>query len=179
MRLNICYLASLNGLRIQHCFSCGIGHRCGSDLMLLWLWHRPAAIALVRPLAWEPSYATGVALKIYIYIYTHTVKFSLLIFWWGFLHLLSSVILAYTFAFIHFWLQLHGPGIRSELQSWPKPQLQKCGVLNPLYWARDQTHVPVLPRCCSFHCSTVGSPTFLFLWDFCLILYQGDADLIG
>ena len=25
--------------------SCGVGHRCGSDPLLLWLWCRPAAIA--------------------------------------------------------------------------------------------------------------------------------------
>ena len=31
--------------------------------MLLWLWRRPAAIAPIRPLAWEPSYAVGGALK--------------------------------------------------------------------------------------------------------------------
>ena len=30
--------------------------------MLLWLWQRPAAAALIRPLAWEPPHA-GVALK--------------------------------------------------------------------------------------------------------------------
>ena len=35
----------------------------GSDLALLWLWCRPVAIALIRPLAWEPPYATGAALK--------------------------------------------------------------------------------------------------------------------
>ena len=34
--------------------SCGIGRRHSSDLMLLWLWCRPAAVALIRPLAWEP-----------------------------------------------------------------------------------------------------------------------------
>ena len=34
-----------------------------SDPMLLWLWLRPAATALNRPLAWELPYATGVALK--------------------------------------------------------------------------------------------------------------------
>ena len=28
-----------------------------------WLWHRPAATALTRHLAWERAYATGVALK--------------------------------------------------------------------------------------------------------------------
>ena len=33
------------------------------DLALLWLWHRPAAVALIRLLAWEPSYATGAGLK--------------------------------------------------------------------------------------------------------------------
>ena len=35
----------------------------GSDLELLWLWYRPRAIALMRPLAWEPPCAVGVDLK--------------------------------------------------------------------------------------------------------------------
>ena len=35
----------------------------GSDLVLLWLWRRPAASAPIRLLAWEPPYAVGVALK--------------------------------------------------------------------------------------------------------------------
>ena len=33
------------------------------DPALLWLWRRPAALAPIRPLAWEPPYASGVALK--------------------------------------------------------------------------------------------------------------------
>ena len=33
------------------------------DPTLLWLWHRPAATAPIRALAWEPPYATGVALE--------------------------------------------------------------------------------------------------------------------
>ena len=33
------------------------------DLVLLWLRRRPAAAALNGPLAWEPPYAMGVALK--------------------------------------------------------------------------------------------------------------------
>ena len=41
----------------------GIGHRGGSDLALLWLWCRPAAVAPIRPLAWEPPHALSVALK--------------------------------------------------------------------------------------------------------------------
>ena len=43
--------------------SCGVGCRYSLDLALLWLWHRPLATALIKPLAWEPPYAAGVALK--------------------------------------------------------------------------------------------------------------------
>ena len=43
--------------------SCGVGCRCGSDLVWLWLCHRQVATALIWPLAWEPSYATSAALK--------------------------------------------------------------------------------------------------------------------
>ena len=42
---------------------CGVGRRRGSDLVLLWLWHRPVATASIRPLAWEPPYAVGAAQK--------------------------------------------------------------------------------------------------------------------
>ena len=43
--------------------SCGVGHRRGLDLALLWLRHRPAATAPIRPLPWESPYAKGAALK--------------------------------------------------------------------------------------------------------------------
>ena len=43
--------------------SCGTGCRRGLDLALLWLWCKPAATALIRPVAWEPPYAMGAALK--------------------------------------------------------------------------------------------------------------------
>ena len=43
--------------------SCGVGRRCSLDPVLLWLWHRLAATAPIRPLAWEPLYAAGVALE--------------------------------------------------------------------------------------------------------------------
>ena len=33
------------------------------DPALLWLWCRPAAVAPIGPLAWEPPYVVGVALK--------------------------------------------------------------------------------------------------------------------
>ena len=37
--------------------SCGVGWRCGLDLVLLWLWGRPIQI-----LAWEPPYAASAGL---------------------------------------------------------------------------------------------------------------------
>ena len=58
MRLQVQSLASL---RIRHC--CGVGHRCGWDLALLWLWRRMAAVPLIWLLAWQPPYAAGVALR--------------------------------------------------------------------------------------------------------------------
>jgi len=58
MRLRVWSLASLSGLVLI-----GVGCRCSSDLALLWLWCRPSAIAPIRPLAWDPPYAVGVAQK--------------------------------------------------------------------------------------------------------------------
>ena len=43
--------------------TCGVARRHGSDPSLLWLWHGPAAVAPIRPLAWEPPYAASAALK--------------------------------------------------------------------------------------------------------------------
>ena len=43
--------------------SYGVGHRCGWDPVLLWLWCSLAATALIWPLAWELPSAAGVALK--------------------------------------------------------------------------------------------------------------------
>ena len=63
MRMLVQSLALLSGLRILCCLSCGVGRRCGSDPPLLWLWFRLPAAALTQPLAWELSYALGVALR--------------------------------------------------------------------------------------------------------------------
>ena len=39
--------------------NCGVGRRHGLDLTLLWLWHRPAALAPIGPLDWETPFAMG------------------------------------------------------------------------------------------------------------------------
>ena len=63
MKIRVRSLASPSGLRSGIALSCGVGRRRGLDPVLLWLWCRPVAVALIWPLAWELSYAIGVALK--------------------------------------------------------------------------------------------------------------------
>ena len=57
MRTQVRSLASLSGLRIRHCLElwCGLQTRLGFQVAV--------AAALIGALAWEPPYATGVALK--------------------------------------------------------------------------------------------------------------------
>ena len=43
--------------------SCGVGCRHGLDTALLWLWHRPVAMAPIGLLAWESPYAARAALE--------------------------------------------------------------------------------------------------------------------
>ena len=57
MRTQVQSRASLNGLRIQRC--CELWYRSQTRLGS----HVAVAIALIQPLAWEPLYAVGVALK--------------------------------------------------------------------------------------------------------------------
>ena len=56
-------VASLPGLRIRCCCELWCRSRWGLGLALLWLWCRPAAVALLCPLAWERPYAVGAVLK--------------------------------------------------------------------------------------------------------------------
>ena len=63
MRMQDQSLALLSGLKIWDCCKLGVGHSCGSDPVLLWLWYRPAAAAPIQPLAWKFPYATSAAIK--------------------------------------------------------------------------------------------------------------------
>ena len=58
MRLRVQTVASLSGLRIWHCHE--LWYRLQT---LLGSWCRPAAVALIWPLAWEPPYAVDAVLK--------------------------------------------------------------------------------------------------------------------
>ena len=50
------------GQRSGVAMSYGVGGRHGSDPALLWLWCTLAAVALIRPPAWELPYVVGAAL---------------------------------------------------------------------------------------------------------------------
>ena len=54
---------SVRGLRIHRCHEPRPRSQVWLRSAWLWLWCRPAAAAPVRPLAWEPPYAVGEALK--------------------------------------------------------------------------------------------------------------------
>ena len=63
------------------------------------------------------------------------------------------------------------PAIRSKRQRW------QCWFLNPLCWAGDRTHIPVLPRRHQSHCTTAGTPLVCYFnysnfpyWSLCIHL---------
>ena len=51
--------STIGHLGVPAAMSCGVGHRHSSDLV--WLW--PAAVGLIRPLAWDSPHAMSAALK--------------------------------------------------------------------------------------------------------------------
>ena len=63
VRLRVRSLASLSGLRIRHCCELWCRSQMWLRYALLWLWHRLVAASPNRPLAWEPPYALGAALR--------------------------------------------------------------------------------------------------------------------
>ena len=62
-RMQVPSLALLSGLRIPNCPELCCKSQMWLDLVLLWLWYRVAAVAPIRPLAWEAPYASGGATK--------------------------------------------------------------------------------------------------------------------
>ena len=158
MKLRVRYLASLSGLRIPW----------GLDLVLLWLWCRPAAEARTGPLAWEPPYAVGVALKRqktknkqknpkkpYTNIYMHDCFLFFILF----------------FCFLGLWSQhIEVPrlGTKLELHSHSKPDPScTCDlhhtswqrwIFNSLSKARDQTHILMDTSQVHYHWATRREP---------------------
>ena len=61
MRWRVRSLVSLTGLRILQCRELWCRSQVRLRSYVAVLWPRPVATASIRPLAWEPPYAAGVA----------------------------------------------------------------------------------------------------------------------
>ena len=92
--------------------SCGVGHRRGSGLVLLWLWHRLAAVAPVQPLPWEFPYATPVVLQKKFFILFCLIS-----------HLLVDTRLASTFWLLWMWVCLFKTLLSVILVLYPEMEL--------------------------------------------------------
>ena len=55
--------------------NCHVGCKYGSELVLLWLWYMPTAVAPIRPLEWECPNAAGVARKIKKMWYVYRMEY--------------------------------------------------------------------------------------------------------
>ena len=95
------------------------------------------------------------------------------IYWWFlFTNMLLSGFLYVCFPFLAALQQMKflSQGIKSKPHLQHKPQLQQCQLPNPLCQARDQTCIPVIPRCWWSHCFTMGTPVEWLLSVFMTIL---------
>ena len=119
------------------------------DLVLLWLWCRPAATVPIRSLAWEPTYASSMALKskskkkLQIHIFTCSVK--RLRFW-----------RPHPFFFLTAPWHAEFLGQGSDLSHSQGLSLT-CGNNGSV------TCVPVLPRGCQSYCATHSRNSFFCL----------------
>ena len=146
----------ISGLRIWRCRE-------------LWLWCRPVATALIRPLAWEPPYAAGVApekakgkkkKKLGQFKHIYTYSFLLLL---SFCHFLGHS---------HNTWRFPGQGSNRSCSHQPTPEPQQLGIQaasatyttahgnarSPTHWARPGTEPATSWFLVRFHCTTTGTP---------------------
>ena len=168
--------------------SCGGSHQHGSDP--LWLWHRPAAVALIPPLAWEPPYAAGVALK----SKKKKRKFLILLYlaiadmyhYYKFFVCLFLFFVCFVFLGPHSWHK-EVPSLGIKLELWlpaytiaiAMPDLSGvcdlhhsswlCWILNPLSEARDWTCVLMDFSRVRYRWATMGTLTTTcnYFYNFC------------
>ena len=75
----------------------------------------------------------------------------------------SSYLWLFPFFFTFFVTPWHMEFPGQELVLIPKLQLWQHQIFNPLCWARDETCVPVLPRCHPSRCTTLETPVIISL----------------
>lgn len=83
--------------------SCGIGCRWNLDLVLLWLWCRPAVVAPIQTLAWELPHAMGAALKTNKQINKYHLSWGSLLVQW-----VKNPVLSLLWLQLQLWLGFDG-----------------------------------------------------------------------
>ena len=114
MRMLVWSLALLSGLRIWPYCELWCRSQTWLDPVLLWLWHRLAAAALIPTLAWELPHAASAALKSKNKQSIESNPFSIIFFW-----RLSNKMTSINNFFWHlckFWLQK--TQVAKEQQNW-------------------------------------------------------------
>ena len=130
-------LASLSGSRIWCCRELWCRPQKCSGLAFLWLRCRPAAIALIRSLAWEPPCAVSAAL------------------WSFWKKKIPPPFLFFLFLFLAAPLHVEflGQGSDPRCSCSLHCSYSNARSFNPLCWAGEQTHVlgtaetPTIPLC--------------------------------
>ena len=151
--------------------SCGIYHRCGSDLTFLWFWRRLAVTALIRPIVWEPPDAKGAALKDKKKEFkakrlsiNKDILLAFSINDWDPLSLYLDFFFPFLFSF--FGLRATPAAYGSSQARGPTEagaaslhhSTQQCQILNLISKARDRAHLLMATSQVRYRWATTGTP---------------------
>ena len=150
--LRVRSLALLSRLRIRHCHELWCRSKTWLNLALLWLWHRLAATAPIRPLAWDPPYAMGAALekakrlktKIYIYIY-------IFFFFWVLASPIKKIYINYSCFQVHCLSRMPGRACHCSLDAHPIPYSIKRLIPFPCNTCKHNRTIGLFFLSCFWH----------------------------
>ena len=129
--------------------NCGAGCSGNLDLVLMRLWHRLVASALIRPLAWELPYAKGLSLKKKIVELSDVFSLRVEMFTWfssiNNMEEIMNYISRFSNVFIYYFILFFMVTPTVYRSSWARDWIWAiavtyAGSFNLLFWARDQTH---------------------------------------
>ena len=107
-------------------------------------WKLVPPLNLFHPTPLATTSLSSVSLRLFLFCCIYWFCFLDSTYKWNHAIFVFLCLACYFFLFLFFqlhpWdLEFPGPGIESELELRPAPQLQQCRILNPLHWAGDQT----------------------------------------
>ena len=118
--------------------SCGVGYRHCLDPVLLWLWCRPAAVALIGPLPWELPYGCCPEKKKILPLHLGHQAEWIIILYYTYFHLIMVEVFSL--------LSILNASFHNYLPLIYKKTFQKCNILNLLTWQSflmNNTHLEV------------------------------------